>query len=188
MTAVDRKQERKVTKFFQRHANNIIGIVFQGLVFLTFFVVVQHKQFLNYTSENKRLTEELISMKALVENDPAPSWLKQVIEASGDSDIEFKMSYINPAYEDTYQITNEYYKNKTDFDIWDSRVATNFYMNDLVTYTANKNGCYEERIPRIVGSSSIKKRIVCKWIVNKSNGVSYVAGRVIEFNKTTEID
>lgn len=177
-----------MTNFFQKHVNNIIGISVQAVAFLLFVAVVQQRDFEVTEKENAELRQELVSMQVLVENDPAPFWLKEVIEASGDSDIEFKMSYINPVYEDIFHITNEFYKDKTDFQVWNERAATNYYLNDLQTYTSKKNGCYKEYIPDFVGSTEARDMIVCKWMVNKANGVSYIAGRVVEFNKTKEID
>jgi PAS domain-containing protein len=52
---------------------------------------------------------------------PFPQWLKSE---------DFTMIYINPAYEHTFDVTQEQYHGNEDYDVWPDHVASKFRAHD----------------------------------------------------------
>lgn len=112
---------------------------------------------------------------------PFPAWIKVVeLNESGPS---FKMWHINPQYEAEYEITNERYIGKTDFQIWERSMAQEFYNNDLAVYESRSNLCEEEHMKYTPLGPTFQPLLetvkVCKWATTV-DGKSAIAGQLIK--------
>lgn len=87
--------------------------------------------FVSIEHELKRKYTQLQIIEDYIDAMPFPAWVKQYDEKNDT----FKMLIINEAYERQYGITKEHYKNKTDFQVWQADVASEYYKNDLKVHS-----------------------------------------------------
>lgn len=72
-----------------------------------------------------------------------PAWVKRAY--IGDAGVpEFRMHFINRAYEDRFNVSRVAYIGKTDHHIWNKQRADLFYLNDLEVLRKKNKIIFEE--------------------------------------------
>lgn len=61
---------------------------------------------------------------------PYPAWIKLALPRS-DGKFEFRMQYVNPAYEKWFGVALLDYVGKTDFEVWPQATAEAYFQNDM---------------------------------------------------------
>ena len=72
-----------------------------------------------------------------------PAWCKEVVDIDDRSPI-FIGAAFNYAYEIRYEVSEDAYIGKTDFDIHPESVASQYYSNDMITYVTKKYHTFAE--------------------------------------------
>lgn len=109
-----------------------------------------------------------------------PVWIKKV--SYDDNGLEeYRMWYINPAYERALDITNDRYYGKTDFEVgrWSEETASEFYRNDSIAFAYKDHICEDETFPLVEGDpTTITTGKICKWPF-KLDGSWAIAGMFV---------
>jgi PAS domain-containing protein len=122
------------------------------VIISTLLVVYEiNKKDANHIETSKEIKTALItSIESLngyfgvfMDSFPYPIWVKTV-ELDENGEVEFRMLYINDAYENFFNIKKENYIGKTDYRIWDPQTANRFYENDLHVYITKRPTKFKE--------------------------------------------
>lgn len=106
---------------------------------------------------------------------PLPLWYK-VYDKTEDN---FKMVYLNRAYEEAYQVKRMEYLGKLDTFIYSSSIGEKYQRNDKTAYLNEKPLVFEEEFLKPDGSYGTGKYL--KWRIDKG-GSSYIYGMELERN------
>lgn len=122
-------------------------------------------------------------LKDYIDSMPFPAWIKTVGAISDGSDT-FKMWYINEEYERLFDVREERYRGKTDFDIWPKDVAETFYKNDSKVLETLGASCGTEVFPTkalepVSDENPLVVGLACKWAAEVAGGRA-IAGQIIE--------
>lgn len=112
-----------------------------------------------------------------IDSMPYPAWIKRV---QGDADNpDFVMWHLNPEYSESFGVTLNKYKGKSDFDIWPNETAYSFYKNDIAVLNIMDSNCNYEtfQVEALDPYSVTATRYVCKWVINY-NGKLAIAGQI----------
>jgi len=126
----------------------------------------------------KKYEQEVI-LKDYLDAMPYPAWIK-----IADVDIEGQVNlitnwHINGAYEKMFDITNNYYNGKTDFQVWPLDVARQFFENDKAVLNRLAHKCKSETFPdKVFDGRTDITGFVCKWPL-EVNGKPAIAGQVL---------
>ena len=121
-------------------------------------------------------------LKEFVMRVPYPAFIKRVSKRA-DGSIEFRMQYVNPAYEDWFGVRNEDYVGKTDFEVWPIEYARDYYAGDSAVYASKSTMQLaeaihperHEKIPNFFGTQMTFR----KFYVEK-DGIEGIVGFVEE--------
>ena len=109
---------------------------------------------------------------------PAPSWCKMVV-IKNMTEVQFVMDHVNGRFQNKYQITNQFYKGKTDSQ---ARVpdeqAEEWYKNDLTVYH-NRASLVTFETSILPGGRAISTRN-WKFYVKTIYGDEFICGSIIE--------
>jgi len=105
-----------------------------------------------------------------MDNLDRPAWLK-VYHPDRN---EFRMIHINPAYEQTYNVTNDFYRGRTDQEVHGSELAKKFLTLDLQVIGRRTFRASEELVRSETGGTKVIE--VWKWFVPLPDGRMSVAG------------
>lgn len=130
----------------------------------------------------KKETEINGWLKEFIMRFPYPAFIKQVMKRD-DGSTEFRMQYVNPAYEKWFGVRDEDYRGKTDFEVWPVEIAREYYAGDSTVYVSKSTlqlseAIHEERhelIPNFFGTHLTFR----KFYVEK-DGIEGIVGFVEE--------
>lgn len=107
-------------------------------------------------------------LQALIMCCPYPMWFK---------DTEFKMVFLNKAYELEFGVTVQEYNNKFDENIWPEDVAVEYRQNDLQVLTTQKPISVIEH--HFDAQGVYRPITVVKWPLIVNNDLLGVAGMAL---------
>lgn len=130
----------------------------------------------------KKETEINGWLKEFIMRFPYPAFIKQVVKRD-DGSTEFRMQYVNPAYEEWFGVRDEDYRGKTDFEVWPVEIAREYYAGDSTVYVSKSTlqlseAIHKERhelIPNFFGTHLTFR----KFYVEK-DGIEGIVGFVEE--------
>ena len=130
----------------------------------------------------KKETEINGWLKEFIMRFPYPAFIKRAMKRD-DGSTEFRMQYVNPAYEEWFGVRDEDYRGKTDFEVWPVEIAREYYAGDSAVYVSKSTlqlseAIHEDRhelIPNFFGTHLTFR----KFYVEK-DGIEGIVGFVEE--------
>jgi len=112
----------------------------------------------------------MVTVYKYMDNMERPAWIK-VYQPEENT---FRMLHINPAYEQAYKVTNDFYRGRTDEEVHGDQLARKFLTLDLQVIGRRDFRASEELVSDGQGGTKVIE--VWKWFVPLPDGRMAVAG------------
>lgn len=116
-------------------------------------------------------------------NIPGPTWLKRL-----DKDNHLRMLFVNNKYTEVWGTTDEYYKDKTDYEVWPEEIANKFKEGDELVIQYKRGQKLIEVIPNNPedANSGEKTWIVWKFPVMDDCEIIGIGGIAVDCEELEE--
>ena len=123
-----------------RHRLNLLALLLLPMIAVgTWILRSQVRPLANkLVEEHKALQESEARFNVFMDHSPAVAFMK---------DVEGRMVYANKAFESAFSFTTADWKNKTDAELWPSRLATAIRTMDLSLFASRQSVTLEEQVP-----------------------------------------
>ena len=126
--------------------------------------------------------ESVEAFKQSLDRMPFPVFIKKKFVEEGK--IVLRNAFVNIEYTKRFVTTPEFYKGKTDFEVWGQEIASVFYKHDILVLRYSNGNCNDEVYPKdphspVSKTNPLYKGWVCKWY-DEFEGVPAVIGAIAD--------